>query len=74
ISGSTIGAILGFIFFAAVCALCFPAGSAIGAISVSFVILLGVWYTGLLPMQALGFFLAIAAFFLLFQLYWLKAG
>jgi hypothetical protein len=74
ISGGTVGAVSGFVFYAVVAALAFPAGSAIAAISIPFVILLVVWYTGLLPMAALGFICAIAAFFLIYQFWWLKAG
>lgn len=74
ISGGTVGAVSGFAFYAVVAALAFPAGSAIAAISIPFVILLVIWYTGLLPMAALGFICAIAAFFLIYQFWWLKAG
>jgi hypothetical protein len=69
-----VGAFFGFVFYVVVAALCFPAGSAIAAISIPSVILMAVWYVGLLPMAALGFILAVFAFLCLFNFYWLKAA
>jgi hypothetical protein len=72
LSGDMVGAFLGFTFYVVVAALCFPAGSAVAAISIPSVILVTVWYVGLIPMAAMGFVLAVMAFFLLWQFWGLK--
>jgi hypothetical protein len=74
VSGSTVGAVLGFIFYAIVAAVCFPSGTAVAAISIPFLVLITVWYLGLLPLAALGFILAVLAFLILWGFYWLKAA
>lgn len=73
ISGSTIGAFIAFAFYAVVAMFAFPIGSAVAAISIPFSILLLAWYTGLIPMAALGIILALAAFLFLWQ-FVLKGG
>jgi hypothetical protein len=73
VPANVIGSGIGFAFYAVVAILCFPAGSAIAAITLPSVILLIVWFTGLLPLASLGFIMALAAFLLLFQI-WLKGG
>ena len=74
ISGSTVGAMLGFGFYGVVAALCFPAGSAVAAISIPSVILISLWYTGLLPLASLGFILAVMSFIFIWQFWNLKSG
>lgn len=73
INGSIVGALIGFLFYAVVAGLAFPPGHAIAAISIPFGIMVVVWYTGLLPLVALGVLLALAAFWIIWQM-WLKGG
>lgn len=73
ISGSTVGAFLAFTFYSVVAIFAFPIGSAAAAISIPFGIMLLAWYTGLIPMAALGVILALASFWFIWQT-WLKGG
>lgn len=73
VSGSTIGAFVAFAFYAVVAVFAFPVGGAIAAVSIPFGILVLAWYTGLIPMAAMGVILALAAFLMIWQ-FWLKGA
>ena len=73
VSGSTIGALVAFAFYGIVAVFAFPVGHAVAAITIPFGILMVAWYTGLLPLAALGVLLAIAAFFMIWQMVFSRA-
>lgn len=73
VNGSIIGSFLAFLFYAVVAIFAFPVGSAIAAISIPLGIMLIAWYTGLLPLAALGVILALAAFWLIWQVWFRNA-
>lgn len=71
LDGQAAGALIAFAFYAIVVALAFPAGTSAAAIAIPFVIMIGAWSTGLIPMAILGVVLSMAAFWFIWQT-WLR--
>jgi hypothetical protein len=73
IEGSTVGTLIGFVVYAIVALLCFPAGHAIAAIVIPVPIIIILWGTGLAELAMMAIMLAVALVLFVWQV-WLKTG
>jgi hypothetical protein len=69
-SGSSVGTILVFVFYAGVAFMCFPPGHAIAAVVIPIPILLFVWGTGLAQLALMAIILAVAIILFTWQFWW----